>query len=85
MPETKNPVTPKSAWVSSAYERAPWVREKHGEIIEPPNMQASNSELANENVLQERAEPVGKSAAFPLMGGLGDKQTGGISPTAGII
>ena len=71
-------VTPKKSWVSTETERAPWIRTKCAEVVLPPNDQ-DKPDITNEMVLQERAEPVGKSAAFPLNGGFGDKSTGGIS------
>lgn len=79
----KNPVTPKSAWVSTGYKRSAWVREKHGETIEEPNSQASNNDFRDDEVLQPRDQPIGVSVAFPLQGGE-DRPTGGIAPTSGI-
>lgn len=68
MSDEKNPVTPKSAWVSTGYKRSAWVREKHGEVVDPPNDQKSNNDFRAEEVLQTRDQPVGISAAFPLQG-----------------
>jgi hypothetical protein len=78
MPEPKG-TTPKESWTSMAYSRSKWVRVKYGETIKEPNEQASNNSLRDDEVLLERAEPIGTSAAFPLGGG-SDKPTGGIAP-----
>jgi hypothetical protein len=87
VPETTDNkhVTPLSAWPTTSYERPVWVREKHGKTIAEPNAQKSNNEFSNDQVLQPRAEKVGKSNAFPLNGGSPDRPTGGIAPTSGII
>jgi hypothetical protein len=84
MSEEQKGVTPKSAWISTSYERAPWMRTKCAERVAPPNEQATNNELSDAEVLQPRAEPVGISHAFPIAGA-GDQPTGGIAPTSSII
>lgn len=73
-------VTPKSAWASVERERAPWIRPGliFGETIAPPNDQKSNNHFEDSEVLQERAEPLGTSVAFPINVGQ-DRPTGGIT------
>ena len=76
MSEDQN-VSPKISWISTVRERGPWVIQEHGEVVLPPNEQ-KKPEIRNSEVLQERAEPVGVSHAFPLNTG-GDKPTGGVT------
>jgi hypothetical protein len=77
MSEEKH-VSPKLSWISTVRDKGPWVIQEHGSVVLPPNEQKSNSNLTAKEVLQERAEPVGKSLAFPLNVG-GDDPTGGIT------
>jgi len=48
----------KISWVNQAYQRLPWIRALYGRRVAPPNEQRSNTTLANDLVLQRRAEPV---------------------------
>ena len=58
---------PKSPWAEIRHVRVPWVREKHGKQVLPPNDQTSNQDLTNKQVLQPRVEPIGMmSTAKPL-------------------
>lgn len=47
-------------------DRIPWVRTKCAERVKPQNQQASNLHLANDQVMQSRTEPIGKSNAGQL-------------------
>lgn len=56
----------KKSWSETPYERAPWVPIAHGQTILPQNEQKSNNDLTDDQVLQSRMEPIGKSFAKPL-------------------
>lgn len=71
-------VTPKVSWISTEYSREPWQRVEYGQVIAPPNQQKSNLPLTAKDVLQERAQPIGDSAAFPIMPSI-ERTTGGVS------
>lgn len=47
-------------------DRIPWVRTKCGERVKPPNQQASNQHLSNDQVMRSRTEPIGSSNAGKL-------------------
>jgi hypothetical protein len=56
-------------WEQQEKARAPWVAKDHfGKTVAPLKDQKTNSEIANEEVLQPRDEPVGNSQAFPIRG-----------------
>lgn len=65
---TLDSTKPTKSWCEIAYVREPWVREKHGETIAPPNEQSSNMSLSDSEVMQPRTQPVGESMAFPISG-----------------
>jgi hypothetical protein len=59
--------TPKKiSWVSQAYQRIPWLRVRYGKTVKPQKDQSSNLQLADEQVMRPRDEPVSHSFAFPL-------------------
>ena len=72
------PLLTKEPWAARERVRAPWIRAgvKYGETVLPPNDQASNPNLTNEQVMKSRTEPVMNSSAPPLnKGGVSDLPT----------
>jgi hypothetical protein len=62
--KVKEPFVP---WESAERVRPPWVLQKHGQKVAPPNEQASNNDIATKNVLQPRVEDIATSShATPL-------------------
>jgi hypothetical protein len=74
----------KTPWCATEHNRAKWILNEHGERVLPPNDQKSNNIIASSEVMKDRDEPIGTSAAFPLGGG-NDSPTGGITPMPSII
>jgi hypothetical protein len=56
----------KASWVSTTYQRVPWLRVKYGQRILPPNQQSSNNHFADDLVLKLRSEPIKYSSAWSL-------------------
>jgi len=76
---------PSLPWVSTEYRRAPWIRPGLvlGQTVLPPNEQASNLNLADDQVFYKRDEPIGQSVAFPINGGTSEMPADDAGQVAG--
>jgi hypothetical protein len=59
---------PWSPWETTERERPLWTPQNHFGKRVLPLLEQNNNDIPNEQVLQPRDEPVGKSAAFPING-----------------
>ena len=60
---------PKAPWAARERERPKWVPIAHGKTVLPPNEQASNLKLTDEQVMQKRTEPIASTAPPLNLGG----------------
>ncbi len=73
-------VEPLQSWGERDRDAVPWIPDniRFGKTVKPPNEQ-SRPLITNEQVLQSRDEPVGKSMAFPIRSG--ENRSVDFSPT----
>lgn len=74
-------VEPVQSWAERVRDDVPWIKPavKYAQEVLPPNEQKSNVKLTDDQVMQKRDEPVGKSAAFPIR--FGENRSVDFSPS----